>query len=172
MQLLTLSCGNCGAPLDAPSTTTFLTCNYCGSRLAIKRTAASTYTEILHLLEGHTAAIADNTSLLRLKTEVELLEKDYTEKKARLESTSIGEGRWTCGMWTVVSLLLTLLTLVSGVWPVAVATCLLAAISGLAWWGNSRAHQRWLNMELVVHQAERALKERQQELRRRVGIAP
>jgi hypothetical protein len=75
-------------------------------------------------------------------------------------------------MWTVVSILLTLLTLVSGVWPVAVATCLLTAISGLAWWGNSRAHQRWLNMEIVVHQAERALKERQQELRRRVGIVP
>jgi DNA-directed RNA polymerase subunit RPC12/RpoP len=51
MELETLSCNNCGAPLQVPITANFVNCAYCGSRLAVKRTESAHYTEVLERLD-------------------------------------------------------------------------------------------------------------------------
>jgi hypothetical protein len=45
VQIESLNCGNCGAPLKVPETAQFVTCNHCHSSLAIRRMHSITLTE-------------------------------------------------------------------------------------------------------------------------------
>ncbi|MBD3676106.1 MAG: hypothetical protein HUJ26_21565 [Planctomycetaceae bacterium] len=47
IQLESINCGNCGAPLRIPETAQFVTCNHCKSSLAVKRMESITLTEKL-----------------------------------------------------------------------------------------------------------------------------
>jgi len=47
VQLESINCGNCGAPLRIPETAQFVTCNHCKSSLAVKRMESITLTEKL-----------------------------------------------------------------------------------------------------------------------------
>ena len=47
IQLESINCGNCGAPLQIPETAQFVTCNHCKSSLAVKRMESITLTEKL-----------------------------------------------------------------------------------------------------------------------------
>jgi len=47
MQLESVNCGNCGAPLQIPESAQYVTCNHCHSSLAVKRTETVTLTEKL-----------------------------------------------------------------------------------------------------------------------------
>lgn len=51
MQLETVNCGNCGAPLQIPDTANFVTCNHCKSSLAVKRMTSITLTETMERTE-------------------------------------------------------------------------------------------------------------------------
>lgn len=51
MELETVNCGNCGAPLKIPETVDFVTCNHCKSSLAVKRMETVTLTEKLEQTE-------------------------------------------------------------------------------------------------------------------------
>ena len=52
MKVITLSCNQCGAPLEVSHRAKFVTCNFCTARLEIKRDAGSTWTEELEELRG------------------------------------------------------------------------------------------------------------------------
>jgi hypothetical protein len=62
-----------------------VTCAHCGSRLVIKRTPTSAYTEVLGRIEGHTAQMADNLDIIRLKSELELLDVAWANKRVEFE---------------------------------------------------------------------------------------
>ena len=47
MELISVSCNHCGAPLEVPPGANYVTCAHCGSRLAVKRTGSAVYTELL-----------------------------------------------------------------------------------------------------------------------------
>ena len=60
MELETLSCNNCGAPLEVPPGANFVTCAHCGSRLAIKRTDNASYTEVLDQIGQRTERMSED----------------------------------------------------------------------------------------------------------------
>src|SRR5438309_578271 len=64
MKLINLSCNKCGAPLEAPSSANFLTCSYCGSRLAVHSSGSAHYTEVLDQIDHKTTQILDRVDSL------------------------------------------------------------------------------------------------------------
>jgi DNA-directed RNA polymerase subunit RPC12/RpoP len=65
MHVESLSCGNCGAPLDVQSNINYVTCAHCGSRLVIRRTENSAYTEVLTDIKKDTGEILRHTDTIR-----------------------------------------------------------------------------------------------------------
>jgi hypothetical protein len=64
VELLSLSCNKCGAPLEVPAGTNFLTCSYCKSRLAIHTSGSAFYTEVLEQIDQKTTQILDKVDTL------------------------------------------------------------------------------------------------------------
>jgi DNA-directed RNA polymerase subunit RPC12/RpoP len=58
MELISLSCNNCGAPLEAPESAKYLTCAFCGSRLSVQRTGSAYYTNVMEQIAENTAQTA------------------------------------------------------------------------------------------------------------------
>lgn len=92
MELETLSCNNCGVPIDVPTGTNFVNCGYCKSRLAIKKTASSSYTEVLDKIGEHTEKIRANTaqiatdlSSIKVHSDVGLRERKLQRDLERLD---------------------------------------------------------------------------------------
>src|SRR4028119_96003 len=83
MEIESLSCNKCGAPLDVPTSADYVTCGYCGSALAVRRTGSAHYTELLVRLEQHTEYLAGRTEYLRLRDEVEALDAEWQRERKR-----------------------------------------------------------------------------------------
>jgi hypothetical protein len=81
MQIESVSCNNCGAPLDVGARTNFVTCGQCGSRLAIKRTESSLYTELLGKIDQKTDTMARHLAELRYHAELEKLDREWEQEK-------------------------------------------------------------------------------------------
>ena len=61
----------------------FVTCVYCGSALAVRRTASAHYTELLERLEQHVEYLAGRTEYLRLRDEVEAVDAEWQRERKR-----------------------------------------------------------------------------------------
>lgn len=83
MKLLSLTCNHCGAPLEAPTKTRYLTCAYCNSRLEVKREGQAVYTEVLEAIEERTARIAEDVETIKLQNEIERLDREWTLQRER-----------------------------------------------------------------------------------------
>jgi DNA-directed RNA polymerase subunit RPC12/RpoP len=81
MQLESLSCNNCGAPVEVTPTTNYLTCAHCGSRLAVKRTETAHYTEVLDRLQARVDQVDDELEDLRAENELLRLDQDWEEER-------------------------------------------------------------------------------------------
>ncbi|HKP51145.1 MAG TPA: hypothetical protein VJ183_00690 [Chloroflexia bacterium] len=91
MQLESLSCNNCGAPVDVPQSANFITCAHCGSRLAVKRTETAHYTEVLDRLQAHAHKVDRDLQYLRLQNDLMLLDQAWEEeRKQYMVSTKYG----------------------------------------------------------------------------------
>jgi DNA-directed RNA polymerase subunit RPC12/RpoP len=102
VEIESLSCNNCGAPLDVPSTANFLTCRYCGSRLVVRRTETAHYTELVERLE-------DQAEYLRLRDDLDALDEDWQRERRRYlilrpNGTLQAPTRWYLGTSIVVGL--------------------------------------------------------------------
>lgn len=76
------NCNNCGAGLQAPSHTQFVTCKYCQSQLAVKQSETAVYTEVIGEIQETVAEIHENVEVIRLQNELERLDREWeTEKK-------------------------------------------------------------------------------------------
>jgi DNA-directed RNA polymerase subunit RPC12/RpoP len=80
MQLESLSCNNCGAPVDVPQRANFITCAHCGSRLAVRRTETAHYTEVLDRLQAHAYRVDRDLQYLRTQNELLLLDQAWEEE--------------------------------------------------------------------------------------------
>ncbi len=83
MEIESLSCNNCGAPLEVPTSADFVTCGYCGSPLAVRRTPSAHYTELLERLEQHSDYLARRAEYLRLRDELEALDAEWRRERRR-----------------------------------------------------------------------------------------
>ena len=104
-----LSCNNCGAPLEVPSTANFLTCRYCGSRLVVRRTETAHYTELMERLEQYSQQLEDQAEYLRLRDDLDALDNEWQRERRRYlirrpNGTFQAPTRWYLGTSIVVAL--------------------------------------------------------------------
>jgi LSD1 subclass zinc finger protein len=85
MELVSLVCGHCGAPLDVPEGTRYVTCGYCSSKLEVHRSGGAIYTEVFEALQRRTEEIADDVEILKLQNELERIDREWQiEREKRL----------------------------------------------------------------------------------------
>ncbi|MDQ3704464.1 MAG: zinc ribbon domain-containing protein [Chloroflexota bacterium] len=83
MELETLNCNHCGAPLRVPESANFVTCAHCGSQLAVKRTDTAHYTEVLTRLDARTTEMAQELQELKLQNELNAIDDAWEEERQR-----------------------------------------------------------------------------------------
>ena len=83
MELESLACNHCGAPLQVPRGVNFLTCNHCGRQLAIRRTADATYTEVLGELQRSTERISEQLEELTRQNALAQLDREWEQERER-----------------------------------------------------------------------------------------
>lgn len=81
MQLETITCNNCGAPLEIPDTANFVSCNHCASQLAIRRTGSTTYTEQLEQIEGNQDEMLDRLERIEREQKLAALDRGWEQAK-------------------------------------------------------------------------------------------
>ena len=74
MNLDTIACNQCAAPLSIPEAAKFVTCNHCHANLAIRRNDSVKYTEIVEKIAEQTANLAEQVAHLRYQNELERIE--------------------------------------------------------------------------------------------------
>ena len=77
MKLIDLTCNHCGAPLEVPAKTRFLSCTYCQSRLAVRTSGGAAYTEVLDDIASNTDRMADDLEAIRTEKEIERLDREW-----------------------------------------------------------------------------------------------
>jgi len=65
-----------------------VTCAHCAARLGIKRTPSTASTGVPGEIAGHTAQRRDDLEILRLKSELELLDVSWANKRAECEKAA------------------------------------------------------------------------------------
>jgi DNA-directed RNA polymerase subunit RPC12/RpoP len=94
MDLETLSCNNCGAPLAVPLAANYVSCAHCGSRLVIKRTDTTHYTEVLERLDQldtRTETVEAEVRRLRIDNAIMSLD-DWWEAQRKQYMLKIKDG--------------------------------------------------------------------------------
>ena len=83
MELETLNCNNCGAPLQVPESANFVTCNHCHTRLAIRRTESTTFTEKLEAIGAKQEQLLEKITRLERQNEVAFIDRQWEREKQR-----------------------------------------------------------------------------------------
>lgn len=78
MKLLAVTCDHCGAPLEVPVRTRYVTCAYCDTRLQVHQTRSAAYTEVLETVARRTEEIADRVERIELQNQLERLDREWT----------------------------------------------------------------------------------------------
>jgi hypothetical protein len=91
MKVESISCNHCGANLDVSPSTQFVTCKFCGSRLAIRRTESSTYTELIDALAPPLNAMAESLGQVAHEQELARIDREWEiEREQYLISNNQG----------------------------------------------------------------------------------
>jgi hypothetical protein len=81
MKTLPLTCNHCGAPLQAPEGTRFLTCQFCSSSLEVQHSGNAVYTQVLDTLDQRTTAMANDIDEIKRQNELELLDRQWERER-------------------------------------------------------------------------------------------
>ena len=81
MNVESLNCNHCGAPLQVPDSAKYVKCNHCASQLVIRREASATFTETVDRLSETTENLSEQVSKLTKQNELELLEKRWAGQR-------------------------------------------------------------------------------------------
>ena len=93
MLLESLSCGNCGAPLQVPNNASYVTCLYCRSSLAVKRAGGAAYTEVLDRIDERTERMSEDLTAILLHNELERMDREWALTEERLEEEAVALSR-------------------------------------------------------------------------------
>ena len=77
MQLESLNCNNCGAPLEVAATSNFVTCNHCSTRLAVRRTESSAFTEQLEDIGAKQDEMLNRLKRIERQTQLSDLDREW-----------------------------------------------------------------------------------------------
>ena len=81
MNLETIACNQCGAPLSVPEGAKFVTCNHCHANLAVRRNDSVRYTEMVEKIAEHTANLAEQVAHLRYQNELERIDREWQHQR-------------------------------------------------------------------------------------------
>lgn len=77
MELLSVRCNHCGAPLEVGAETRFVTCQFCHSPLEVKRTDTSIFTEEVARIAKNTEQMAGSLGVIELQNDIERLDREW-----------------------------------------------------------------------------------------------
>jgi hypothetical protein len=83
MELESLTCNNCGAPLKVPDSANFVKCNHCETQLAIRRTESATFTEKLGEIDKTTDQIKEVVTELARQNRIAAIDREWDREKER-----------------------------------------------------------------------------------------
>jgi LSD1 subclass zinc finger protein len=81
MNLETVTCNNCGAPLQVPAGARFVTCTHCQTSLEVHRDASVVYTEKVSEIADNTQKMAGELAELRRNSELERLDREWEQER-------------------------------------------------------------------------------------------
>jgi len=76
MNLESITCNSCGAPIEIPETANFVRCNHCSTQLAVRREDDVTFTEELDRLEERTDELSEKVDSLATQNEIAALDRE------------------------------------------------------------------------------------------------
>lgn len=77
MEMLSVRCNHCGAPLEVGEETRFVTCQFCHSPLEVKRTDSSVFTEEVAKIARNTEQMAGSLGVIELQNDIERLDREW-----------------------------------------------------------------------------------------------
>src|SRR5688500_7726144 len=77
MQLESLACNNCGAPLQVPTTANYVTCNHCATQLAVRREASISYTEKIDQIGEQTDHLVQELAQVRYQQALDAIDRQW-----------------------------------------------------------------------------------------------
>ncbi len=77
METVSVCCDSCGASLEFPNGVSFVTCNYCKSKLKVKQTSSTSYTEIVEEVR----AMSEDVESLKKESRLERLDREWESQK-------------------------------------------------------------------------------------------
>ncbi|MBA3315036.1 MAG: hypothetical protein H0T47_17325 [Planctomycetaceae bacterium] len=87
MELLSITCQHCSAPLQVPAGSKFVTCLHCGAQLAVRQTESAAYTETLETIDSRTERMAVQLEDLQRRSEVADLDRQWDADRERFYVT-------------------------------------------------------------------------------------
>lgn len=84
MNIESVQCNNCGAPLELPESARFATCRHCGAQLAVHRSTAAVTTEVLERVAAQVDRVADEVQQLRIQNELQRLDMNWERERQKL----------------------------------------------------------------------------------------
>jgi hypothetical protein len=76
MEMVSVSCNNCGAPLKVGAQVRFVTCQFCNTQLEIKRSDSTVFTEQISRIADSTAQMAQDLEAIKLQNEIERIDRE------------------------------------------------------------------------------------------------
>jgi hypothetical protein len=76
MEMVSVSCNSCGAPLKVGAQVRYVTCQFCNTQLEIKRSDSSIFTEQINRVADNTAQMAQDLEAIKLKNEIQMLDRE------------------------------------------------------------------------------------------------
>lgn len=87
MHLETITCNNCGAPLEVPDTANYVKCSHCHSQLVIRRTATAVFTEQLQQISRKQDQLSEQMTELIRQNQLAALERRWDRDKEQFMVT-------------------------------------------------------------------------------------
>ena len=92
MDLITVSCNQCSAPLEVSTSSRFVTCSFCQSRLEIHRSESAAFTSVLDELKQQADTIERDVFVIRKQNELAQLDREWEAAKERPQENHRGSG--------------------------------------------------------------------------------
>ncbi|MSR57455.1 MAG: hypothetical protein EXS05_07265 [Planctomycetaceae bacterium] len=120
MPLISLACNHCGAALEIPPDTHFVTCRFCSSQLDVQHAGNAVFTKVLEVLDQRTAAMANDLETIKRQNELERFDREWQRERERYLVRG-KQGRTTVPT-TTTSVMMLAVGVVAGVLWIGAAT--------------------------------------------------
>lgn len=83
MKTESINCNHCGAALQVPESANFVTCNFCESQLAVRRTDSVVFTELLEEIGDRQTEILERLESMERSSRIADLDRQWERDKER-----------------------------------------------------------------------------------------